>query len=299
MDQLALNNVSKSYGSDKNSIKAVADVSFTVKSGEIFGLLGLNGAGKTSLIKMITGLMNPDQGDISVFGVEAGNTTAQLALGAVLEGNRNLYWRMTALENIQYFGVLKGMSIKEASKSALVLLTQFGLIEKKNILVSNLSRGMQQKLAILISLVHSPQLLILDEPTLGLDVASVEMLKNIIKSIAKEKNVAILLTSHDLSFVSKLASHFGIIKQGQLVKTGKMSQLDSYVENAGYEVELESPMNPSALASMENFADDDRFLQCQFRLPKEAISTFLASVQPSSILKLNVMSQSLEYLLQE
>lgn len=299
MQSVNLINVSKSYKKRQEELRAVSDVSFEIQTNNIYGLLGLNGAGKTSIIKMITGLMLPDQGEISIFGVNAASSGAQSLIGAVLEGNRNLYWRMSVIENLTYFGVLKGLGIREAKKSALFLLEKFSFIEKKNVIVSELSRGMQQKLAIMISMVHSPRFLILDEPTLGLDVASVETLSDFIASVVKEDNLAVLLTSHDLGFVSGIASHFGILKSGQLIRSGEMTDLETMVDEPGYSVELLQPISEEQLVKLNELGTTVSEINPRTLIvPKADICHFFEVITPNLISKVNLNFESLETLLQ-
>lgn len=129
--------------------------------------LGSNGAGKTTVLKSVAGLVTPDQGHVRINGYAVrgrGRRRALRSFGAVLEGNRNLYWRLTPLENLLYFGALKGMPGKECRLHAHELLERFGLLEKSRTLVQQLSRGMQQRLAIAVAVVHRPPLLLLTNP---------------------------------------------------------------------------------------------------------------------------------------
>jgi len=161
-------NLCKSYGRGKQRFEAVQQVSLTLHQGEVLAFLGPNGDGKTTTIKMIAGLVRPDGGQVTVAGADPHRQPGALRnIGAVLEGNRNLYWRLTPEENLEYFGVLRQVPRKVAHRRGLELLARFGLQEKRNVPVQKLSRGMQQKVAIAVALIHHPQLLLLDEPTLG------------------------------------------------------------------------------------------------------------------------------------
>lgn len=171
MALLEVENLRKTFRSGSGDVEAVRGISLKIEEGIVLGFLGPNGAGKTTTIKMIAGLVRPDSGSIRVAGLNPHDGPEALRhIGAVLEGNRNIYWRLTPLENLEYFGVLKGMAAKVARAKGREILERFGLAEKMKSPVQELSRGMQQKIAIAVALVHEPSLLLLDEPTLGLDV---------------------------------------------------------------------------------------------------------------------------------
>ncbi|MEO1791498.1 MAG: ABC transporter ATP-binding protein, partial [Cyanobacteria bacterium J06629_19] len=143
----------KSYGRRKARFQAVRGVSLKIAPGEVLAFLGPNGAGKTTTIKMIAGLIRPDVGWVKIAGQDPHREPEALrGVGAVLEGNRNLYWRLTPLENLEYFGVLRGMSRREVRSRGLELLDAFSLLDKRKEPVQKLSRGMQQKIAIAVAL---------------------------------------------------------------------------------------------------------------------------------------------------
>ncbi|MEO0350913.1 MAG: ABC transporter ATP-binding protein [Cyanobacteria bacterium P01_A01_bin.15] len=207
----------KSYGRGKRRFEAVRDVSLCIRAGEVLAFLGPNGAGKTTTIKMIGGLVRPDAGQVRIDGLDPHRQSAALKrVGAVLEGNRNLYWRLTPLENIEYFGGLRQVPRRLARQRGEQLLEQFGLGDKRKTPVQKLSRGMQQKLAIAVALVHEPTLLLLDEPTLGLDVEASETVKTLVKEVAMA-GCAILLTTHQLDVAEELSDRVAIIRQGQII----------------------------------------------------------------------------------
>ncbi|MEM7065873.1 MAG: ABC transporter ATP-binding protein [Cyanobacteria bacterium P01_B01_bin.77] len=210
-------NLKKSYGRGKRRFDAVRDVSLRLCAGEVLAFLGPNGAGKTTTIKMIGGLVQPDSGQVNIDGLDPHRQSMALkCVGAVLEGNRNLYWRLTPLENIEYFGGLRQVPRRVARQRGEQLLEQFGLIDKRKIPVQKLSRGMQQKLAIAVALVHQPRLLLLDEPTLGLDVEASETVKTLIRDVAAA-GCAILLTTHQLDVAEELSDRVAIIRRGQII----------------------------------------------------------------------------------
>ncbi|YAF97302.1 MAG: ABC transporter ATP-binding protein [Nodularia sp. CChRGM 3473] len=252
MKALEAHNLNKTFHQRHQIITAVKNVSLSINSQEVLAFLGPNGAGKTTSIKMIAGLIQPDVGWVRIAGSDPHrNPVALQKLGAVLEGNRNLYWQLTPQENLEYFGVLKGLSRREARKSGLALLERFGLIPKRHTPVQNLSRGMQQKLAFAVALVHQPQLLLLDEPTLGLDVEATEDVKILVREIAAA-GCAILLTTHQFSIAEELADRIAIIQSGEILTELSTSELIRQFSGTGYKIEVETVLDESHVIALEN-----------------------------------------------
>ena len=200
---------------------AVNDLSFTVSKGEIMALLGPNGSGKTSTIKMVCGLLLPTSGSIEFLGKDMAlaSNRSQTAnqISAVLEGARNIYWRMTPIQNLYYFGLLRGLSRNYIKQKANDLLDELGLGDKKDTPVNKFSRGMQQKVALAVALLPNPSLLLLDEPTLGLDIESANIITKKIARLAKENELGVILTSHSMNLIEALANNVLIIRQGSMV----------------------------------------------------------------------------------
>ncbi|WP_315874688.1 ABC transporter ATP-binding protein [Thermocoleostomius sinensis] len=243
MTVLEAHHLRKSYWSQGKSIAAVQNVSLSIAEQEVLAFLGPNGAGKTTTIKMLAGLILPDAGQVRIAGRDPHHDPKALrSLGAVLEGNRNLYWRLNPLENLEYFGVLRGLSPKIARQRSQRLLERFGLVEKRRSLVQTLSRGMQQKLAIAVALIHDPQLLLLDEPTLGLDVEATESVKQLVREIAAEGR-AILLTTHQLHIAEELSDRVAIMNQGKIIVEEPTAQLIRQFSGTAYTVELEQALD--------------------------------------------------------
>lgn len=221
-------NVSKTYKKrrQKEFVQAVNNISFDVKKGEILGLLGPNGAGKTSTIKMICGLLIPDEGTILINGRDNQKNRLETLrdISAVLEGNRNLYWRLTVRENLEYFAGNRGMDKKGVAQTIDELLVQFRLRDKENELVNRLSRGMQQKLAIAVAMMADSQVLLLDEPTLGLDVETGYEVRELLKEIVNNQERTIIISSHDMAVVEDLCDRVIIINHGRIVT-------DDHVDN--------------------------------------------------------------------
>jgi ABC-2 type transport system ATP-binding protein len=236
-------NLGKTYRDRGKQIQAVRDVSLTINTGEVLAFLGPNGAGKTTTIKMIAGLIRPDFGFVKIAGRDPHRDPRALKLlGAVLEGNRNVYWRLSPEENLEYFGMLRGLDHRHARRYGRSLLERFGLMDKRQTPVQALSRGMQQKLAIAVALVHQPQLLLLDEPTLGLDVEATENVKALVREIAQEGR-AILLTTHQLDIAEQLSDRVAIIQSGEIIAEEPTRELIRQFSGSAYTIELESPLD--------------------------------------------------------
>ena len=216
--------LTKHYGgfTKKKIVEAVRDVSFQIEPGEIYALLGPNGAGKSTLIKMIAGLVIPTSGRVSFGETEEKNYKV---LSAVLEGTRNVYWRLTPLENLHYFANLRGVPSHVIKDRAEQFLTELDIDAKKKNQSRHLSRGMLQKLAIATALITDPKILLLDEPTLGVDVASARKIKEKIRNLAHKEGKTILLTTHQMELVDKLADRVGIINEGRLITEGTLPEL--------------------------------------------------------------------------
>ncbi len=219
---LEVNSLRKSYPLwRQEDVIALQDVSFSINEGEVVGLLGPNGAGKTTAIKCICGLIIPDKGSITFFEQNSNNPAEHVS--AVLEGNRNIYWRLTARENLEFFAGLQGRSGVESEIRS--ILERFSLNKKENTPARKLSRGMQQKLALGCALIRGTNLLLLDEPTLGLDVKTSRDLRRYILKLASKEGKTILLSSHDMNVVEDVCERVIIINNGKVMADDKVDNL--------------------------------------------------------------------------
>jgi ABC-2 type transport system ATP-binding protein len=213
---LVADGLTKIYGNQT----VVDNISFSLNAGEILALLGPNGAGKTTTIKMILGLVLPTAGYAGILGHDMGDSKGMRRgaqhVGAVLEGARNAYWRLSVLENLRYFGGLRGLSRKQIDARAQDLLSMLGLEAQRDVEVRKFSRGMQQKAAIANALIHDPEILVLDEPTLGLDVEASRLLEDTIAALAASGKT-VLLTTHAMDLAQRLAGRIFVINQGREV----------------------------------------------------------------------------------
>lgn len=230
-------------------IHAVRDVAFGIKRGEIFGLLGPNGAGKTTTVKMISGLVRPSGGAVYVDGEEVEHKRLKVLrkLGAVLEGTRTSIWPLTPLENLCYFGNLKDVRGSVLKKRSRELLEFIGLKDKMNTPVRLLSRGQKQKLAICIALIADPEVILLDEPTTGLDVQSARSIKDKVVEMTRSFGKCVLVTTHDMNVAQELCHRIGIINHGQLVACKPTHELIDLFSDSAYEIRLDRVPDLAAL----------------------------------------------------
>ncbi|MCX8103645.1 MAG: ABC transporter ATP-binding protein [Candidatus Bipolaricaulota bacterium] len=239
-------NLKKIYRSRRRGdIVAVDNVSFSVYKNEVVGLLGPNGAGKTTIIKSIGTILRPTAGEIWVDGADAiKNSRAALErVTAVLEGNRNVYWRLTVKDNLELFAGLQGQSLRSVRSYIDELIEMFNLKEKVQEQARALSRGMQQKLAVACALVKRTPILLLDEPTLGLDVETSYELRWILKRMAEQGQRTILLSSHDMNVVQDICERVIIINHGRIVVDDKIENLKRLFTASAYRFEIEGHLN--------------------------------------------------------
>lgn len=253
---IEVKNLEKSYKKKKTKelVKAVDGVSFDVYRGEILGLLGPNGAGKTTTIKSICGLLKPNGGSVHINGFDSNKQRLKAVnyISAVLEGNRNIYWRLTVRENMEYFAGNRGISKKEIQGKIDELLNFFNLKQKEDELVSSLSRGMQQKLAIAVALLPDTDVVLLDEPTLGLDVETSYEVRSLLKRIVEEHGKTIIVSTHDMPVVQEVCDRTVIINGGKVVADEKVEDLIKLFETRAYCFTIGDELTNQQVTSIEN-----------------------------------------------
>jgi ABC-2 type transport system ATP-binding protein len=206
--------------------RAVDGLSFSVEEGEIFGFLGPNGAGKTTTIRILTGLLKPTSGKAYVGGLEVEEYPQVVKrIVGVLPESQGYYGWMTGEEYLEYFEGL--YDFPNPRSRAKVLLTVVGLAERARTPISSYSRGMRQRLGIARALIHSPKVLFLDEPSLGLDPKGQREINALIKTLNEEEGITVFLSSHLLSEVESLCTRFAIVREGRLVAEGDRSELEA------------------------------------------------------------------------
>ena len=212
-------NLTKQYGSQKS----VADLNIHVMRGRIYGLLGRNGAGKTTTMKMLLGLTNPTSGEVKIWGKPLQGNEKKLLprIGSLIE-SPGFYPNLTGTENLRIFATLRGVPNNHAVKDALDLV---GLPYKDKKLFSQYSLGMKQRLAIALAVMHDPELLILDEPTNGLDPAGIKQIRDLLRMLCTEYDITIIVSSHILSEIESIADTIGVINRGVLVQEIAMQEI--------------------------------------------------------------------------
>jgi len=223
---------------------AVNQISFSVKGGEVFGFLGPNGAGKTTTIRMLTGLLTPDSGEIFIdgFDVKKNPIRAKMKMGVISETG-NVYVDLTAKQNILLTGKFYGIGTRELEKRAGHLLKEFGLYERKDDVVRTFSKGMKQRVNIASAVVHNPEILFLDEPTLGLDVQSRRLIRKIIKEM-NQRGTTIFLTTHNIEEANIQCQRVGIINKGRIAAIDTPEKLRKiFEETQSVEISFDRPID--------------------------------------------------------
>jgi len=230
---IELKNVTKKYG----NFKAVDNISFKIEKGEVVGFLGQNGAGKTTTMKMITGLIEPTNGEIFIEG-EKISRKSRKCIGYMPE-NTPLYQELTVKEFIDYMAELKGLKRQERKQQVQKLITDLGLADVENKLIRNISRGYKQRVSLSGALIGNPDILILDEPTVGLDPKQVIEIRNLIKSL--RKNHTVFISSHILSEISQMCQKVIIINKGKVVAIDTPNNLENKIARNSIVINIEDP----------------------------------------------------------
>ncbi|MCL0103371.1 ABC transporter ATP-binding protein [Dehalococcoidia bacterium] len=251
---LEVRNLTKVYRQRRGEdVVAVDDIGFIIKKNEVVGLLGPNGAGKTTTIKCICTLIRPTSGSIRINGTDAQRNTriALRHVAAVLEGNRNIYWRLSVRENLEFFAGLQGIPSGRVRSYIDELIEMFQLKEKERTDARNLSRGMQQKLAVACALVKKTEVLLLDEPTLGLDVETSHELRFALKEMARRGERTIILSSHDMSVVQDICERVIIVNNGKIVTDDQVANLLRLFQASAYRFEIEGRLSKQQERQLE------------------------------------------------
>ncbi|MHA1200010.1 MAG: ABC transporter ATP-binding protein [Candidatus Heimdallarchaeaceae archaeon] len=230
---IRVQNITKSFG----DVVAVNNLSFDVKPGEVFGLLGPNGAGKTTTVKLILGLLELDQGDIEVFGLHPEKDEVEIKknLGYVSE-DPLIYKSMTPRMLFDFITSIRDLDETETTEKLKYYLESLEAVEYYDKLIATLSRGNKQKMQVIASLIHDPDLLILDEPLTGLDAKSAKVVKEIIE-LHSERGGAVIFSTHILEIAEDLCDRIAILDRGKLVALGTVEELSKLADKAGADLE--------------------------------------------------------------
>jgi ABC-2 type transport system ATP-binding protein len=218
---------------------AVDDLSFSVAQGEIFGLIGPNGAGKTTTIRMMMDIIKPDSGDVTILGEKLSEATKN-KLGYLPE-ERGLYKKLSVIDSIVYLASLKGMDRRSAEEKANELLNQTGMLPHKGKRIEELSRGMGQIIQFIVTIIHDPELVILDEPFAGLDPVNTELLKGMLVELGNQGK-ALVLSTHQMNEVEELCDRILMINHGRSVLYGKLAEIKSKYRSNSVLLEFEGEL---------------------------------------------------------
>jgi ABC-2 type transport system ATP-binding protein len=260
---IQVQNLSKRFG----DLRAVDDVSFELREGEIYGLLGPNGAGKTTTISILAGLLEPDEGKVLFDGVDiARDPIATRRRLGVVPQEIALYEELTAAENLRFWGGLYGLSGDELKQAIGAILEKVGLITKADVRVKTYSGGMKRRLNLALGLVHRPKVVLMDEPTVGIDVQARVNILDVVRAVASS-GTTVLYTTHYLEEAESLCNRIGIVDNGKVLAEGTLGELKTLLGEEEVVTVTGRFLGDEARQSMEGFgsarvvsADDGRLV---------------------------------------
>ena len=279
------------------TINAVNDISFTVEKGEILAFIGPNGAGKSTTIKMLTGILYPTSGEIIVNGINPSEERKKLAykIGTVFGQKEQLWMHLTPYDNFKFFGAIYDIPKKEVEDTIEELTNTFELSEFINTPVRNLSLGQRIRCEIVASLIHKPEILFLDEPTIGLDPVVKENIRKLIKKMNKELGTTIFLTSHDIGDIEKLCKRVIIVNKGKIIMDDKMNNLKyHYLDKKIIEVKLKEKINLQNEDGISVIKDKGNNLKVEINCKKKGVADVIKLLNTDKIIDINISNIPLE-----
>jgi len=223
MNAINIENLKKSYDGQTNAIN---NISFSIPKGEIFGFLGPNGSGKTTTVRVLNGILAATSGHAEIFGIPVGENILEIhRLCGVMTESASCYENLTAEQNLKFFGELHGLEGKSLDERTDFILKRLELSNVKNKKVKFFSTGMRKRASLAIALVHSPQIIFLDEPTAGLDPENALNVTRLIKELAEENEVTIFLCTHQLKYAEDICTLYGFINNGNVLGFGTFDEL--------------------------------------------------------------------------
>lgn len=276
---------------------AVNKINFTIEKGEILAFIGPNGAGKSTTIKMLTGILYPSHGEISVMGINPQKNRKELSykIGTVFGQKEQLWIHLTPYDNFKFFGAIYDIPESVIEKRIEEYKTIFELDEFLNTPVKSLSLGQRMICEIVASLIHEPEILFLDEPTIGLDPVVKEKIRVFIKRLNKEKKTTIFLTSHDVGDIEKLCKRVIIVNDGTIVLDDSMENLKyHYLNKKIVEAKMNTKINLDDVEGITILKDKDYNLKLEVDLTKKTISDAIKLLDPDKIIDINISNTPLE-----
>ena len=282
--------------------KAVDDISFTVKEGEALAFIGPNGAGKSTTIKMLTGILYPTGGEISVLGYDPSKERIKLSykIGTVFGQKEQLWVHLSAYENFKFFGAIYDIEKKELAKRIDELAKTFEIETFMHQPVKSLSLGQRMKCEMVASLLHKPQMLFFDEPTIGLDPIAKEILRKLIKKINKELGTTIIFTSHDVGDIEEVCKRVIIINDGKIVLDDSMRNLKyHYLNKKIVEVNLKNDVKIEEKDGIKVLKGKDTLYKIEVDMDKTTIDELLGMFQADEIQDITISSTPLEEIIKD
>jgi len=280
-----------------NEKKAVDDINFSIEKGEILAFIGPNGAGKSTTIKMLTGILFPTNGEISIMGINPVKERKKLSykIGTVFGQKEQLWIHLTPYDNFKFFGAIYDIPNSIVEKRIKEYSSIFELESFINTPVRSLSLGQRMICEIVASLIHEPEILFLDEPTIGLDPVVKEKIRVFIKRLNKEKKTTIFLTSHDVGDIEKLCKRVIIVNDGHIVLDDSMENLKyHYLNKKVIEAKMNTKLNLDAEEGITILKDKDYNLKLEVDLTKKTISDAIKMLDPDKIIDINISNTPLE-----
>ncbi len=280
--------------------KAVNNISFNIEKGEILAFIGPNGAGKSTTIKMLTGILYPSKGEIDISGTNPQKERKKLAykIGCVFGQKEQLWIHLTPYDNFKFFGAIYDLPESVVEKRIQEYNEIFELSEFINTPVRSLSLGQRMICEIVASLIHEPEILFLDEPTIGLDPVIKEKIRVFIKRLNKEKKTTIFLTSHDVGDIEKLCKRVIIINDGKIVLDDTMENLKyHYLNKKIVEAKMNTKINLDETEGITILKDKDYNLKIEVDLTKKSISDAIKLLDPDKIIDINISNTPLEQII--
>lgn len=309
---IEVQNVTRSYTIDvglfkkeKKKVDALKGITFSVKKGEIFGLLGPNGAGKTTMIKILSTMLIPNSGKVSILGLDpaADHRFLRPKINFILGGERNLYWRLSAYDNLSYFADLYKIPKSIKNRRIEDLLKLVGLHDVAHQKVETFSKGMKQRLQIARGLVNNPEILFLDEPSIGLDPVSARQLRETLRKL-NEQGTTILLTTHYMYEADELCDRIAFINKGEIIDIDSPSNLKKKVDNLSIidcsvmgasSAQIETIKNLKSIHHIQVDQQDFTFtLRIQTAEPQLVVPFIYDSMKNSMITNLTISNPTLE-----
>ncbi|MDR0405002.1 MAG: ATP-binding cassette domain-containing protein [Oscillospiraceae bacterium] len=284
------------------NINAVNSINFSVKKGEILAFIGPNGAGKSTTIKMLTSILHPDSGNIKVLGLNPVKKRKQLAykIGTVFGQKEQLWSHLTPYDNFKFFAAIYDIENNKAKKRISELNKLFEFQKFINTPVKSLSLGQRIRCEIAASIIHNPEILFLDEPTIGLDPVVKEKIRVFIKTMNKEYQTTVFLTSHDIGDIEKLCKRIIIMNNGKIVTDSLMENLRcNYLTKKILEIKIKGAVELTHINGLKILKDEESIIRAEVDTSKRDISEVLKTLDYENIVDITISNIPLENIISE